>query len=437
MLQTMEEPWKDPTAEDAFSAEYFQHLLASLTLNSRALIVELTSLAERFVDNAQEIVELIEERMMRILPKYKLYTFYLMDSIVKNIGSPYNLMFATNLYKLFTETYSIIDDTPTRQNLINLFKTWVCGKTSAGSDLFPKDTLVKVEKFIIQATSLGSSTQPDKVRITRDLILRESNYLLQYIISLEEVSEKVHDAKTVSPKAHDTLRAGRRLRHRLISDINLVSESAMIESKEEFESKKEQYVDRLREVRRVLDDQALSQQQMIKEAGPPPSLSSEQLAAPAIIQICPDPKFTDASSIFEKTLDHMFLVAIEKWGEIQEPINIVNDQIEQKEIPPALSPIAPQPAQSLASCLGLTFESTGFESSMPADDIHEPTLDSSGVSYEDDGDGYDPELTLNESDIRHSPPTSPMNGALIPGKSSLKRSIIGEQRTVKRVRFEV
>ena len=74
---------------------------------------------------------------------------------------------------------------------------------------------------------------------------------------------------------------------------------------------------------------------------------------------------------------------------------------------------------------------------MPADDIHEPTLDLSGASYEDDGDGYDPELTLNESDIRHSPPTSPMNGALIPGKSSLKRSIIGEQRTVKRVRFEV
>ncbi|KAM9906813.1 hypothetical protein OXX79_001347 [Metschnikowia pulcherrima] len=437
MLQTMEEPWKDTTAEDAFSAEYFQHLLASLTLNSRALIVELTSLAERFVDNAQEIVELIEERMMRILPKYKLYTFYLMDSIVKNIGSPYNLMFATNLYKLFTETYSIIDDTPTRQNLINLFKTWVCGKTSAGSDLFPKDTLVKVEKFIIQATSLSSSTQPDKVRITRDLILRESNYLLQYIISLEEVSERVHDTKTVSPKAHDTLRAGRLLRHRLISDINLVSESAMIESKEEFESKKEQYVDRLREVRKVLDDQALSQQQMIKEAGPPPSLSSEPFAAPAIIQICPDPKFTDASSIFEETLDHMFLVAIEKWGEVQEPTKIVNDQIEQQEIPPALSPIAPQPAQSLASCLGLTFESTGFESSMPADDIHEPTLDSSGASYEDDGDGYDPELTLNESDIRHSPPTSPMNGALIPGKSSLKRSIIGEQRTVKRVRFEV
>ncbi|KAF8005009.1 hypothetical protein HF325_000466 [Metschnikowia pulcherrima] len=211
----------------------------------------------------------------------------------------------------------------------------------------------------------------------------------------------------------------------------------MIESKEEFESKKEQYVDRLREVRKVLDDQALSQQQMIKEAGPPPSLSSEQLVAPAIIQTCPDPKFTDASSIFEETLDHMFLVAIEKWGEVQEPTKIVNDQIEQQEIPPALSPIAPQPAQSLASCLGLTFESTGFESSMPADDIHEPTLDLSGASYEDDGDGYDPELTLNESDIRHSPPTSPMNGALIPGKSSLKRSSIGEQRTVKRVRFEV
>ena len=75
--------------EEEFSPEYFQHLLSALTLNSRALIVELTSLAEKFVDNAQEIVQLIDERITKILPKYKLCSFYLMDSIIKNIGNPY------------------------------------------------------------------------------------------------------------------------------------------------------------------------------------------------------------------------------------------------------------------------------------------------------------------------------------------------------------
>ena len=94
-----------------------------------------------------------------------------------------NILFAKNLFKNFTESYSIIDDTPTRQNMINLFKTWVNGKTGAGLDLFPKDTLLKVEKFIIQATSLNTSVQHhDIIKITRDTILRESNYLLQYVI---------------------------------------------------------------------------------------------------------------------------------------------------------------------------------------------------------------------------------------------------------------
>lgn len=81
-------------SDEPFSSEYFQHLLTSLTLNSRALITELTTLAERHIDKANIIVSLIEERILKILPKYKLYSFYLMDSIVKNIGNPYNLLFA-------------------------------------------------------------------------------------------------------------------------------------------------------------------------------------------------------------------------------------------------------------------------------------------------------------------------------------------------------
>ncbi|GEQ71723.1 hypothetical protein JCM33374_g5409 [Metschnikowia sp. JCM 33374] len=424
-------------SEDTFSPEYFRHLLTSLTLNSRALIVELTGLAEKFVDNAQEIVGLVEERINKILPKYKLYSFYLMDSIIKNIGNPYNLMFATNLYKNFTETYLIIDDTPTRQNMINLFKTWISGKTSAGSDLFPKDTLLKVEKFIIQATSLNSSVQAEAPRISRDMVLRESNYLLQYVIALDEDLEMFFES-TLSPAEYkDALRSCKLVRNNLIIEINLISEGAMLEGRDEFEIKKDAYVERLREIRRVLDDQGKKQQTIFKEVKLIPSFSKETEEERMVIHLNVKPKDIDVLCVLGETLDSSFEAAMKEWGKSQTSKSSPFIHTEQSNTQSALDQQVISTRESLASSFGLNLESVDLQTLATEDHGNELNLNSSGASFEDEGDGYDPELTLNESDVKHSPPTSPINVGFLPGKSSLKRANLGEDRAVKRVRFEV
>ncbi|OBA22896.1 hypothetical protein METBIDRAFT_85264 [Metschnikowia bicuspidata var. bicuspidata NRRL YB-4993] len=422
--------------EEAFSAEYFQHLLSSLTLNSRALIAELTSLAERFVDNAQEIVELIDERIMKILPKYKLCSFYLMDSIIKNIGNPYNLLFATNLFKNFTESYLIIDDTPTRQNLINLFKTWVTGKTSAGLDIFPKETLLKVEKFIIQATSLTSSVQHESTRITRDMVLREGNYLLQYVISLDDEFEKAIDCTKKHEKNYEILRNCRLARNNLILEINLISECTMLESRDEFDRKKDHYVQRLREIRKVFDDQGKIQHGVLQIPKEVNSTPKDDLEAETIL-LNLTPKRIDVLSLLGETIDHAFESAVKLWGvhRFDRPIlsvdlELVNNRTALNQEPEAVS-------GNLAGTLGISYDAVNFQGMGPEDQVKEIALDLSGFSYEDEGDGYDPELTFDDSDNKHSPPSSATNGVFVPGKSSLKRTNRSEERAVKRVRFEV
>lgn len=430
-------------SEETFSPEYFQHLLSSLTLNSRALIVELTGLAERFTDNAQEIVQLIEERINKILPKYKLYSFYLMDSIIKNIGNPYNLMFATNLYKNFTETYLIIDDTPTRQNMINLFKTWVCGKTSAGLDLFPKDTLLKVEKFIIQATSLSTPVQPDTSRVTRDMILRESNYLLQYVIALDEDLEKLIEFNSSDKDTTHSLRVLRLARNDLILEINVISEAALMESRDEFESTKDKYVERLQGIRKEFDAQALTQQNISKETKQPPPSPKEVSDEATIIEFNFTPKQVDILTLLEDALDPSFEAAIQEWGKDQvvatASVTYTEEQMEESNAQPVLSQDLVHPPESSAVDFGQQIDTQGLPGLpgiLSEDYVNELTFNLSGASFEDEGDGYDPELTLNESEIKHSPPTSPINGTFQPGKSSLKRPYSGDERKVKRVRFE-
>lgn len=392
-------------ADEPFSAEYFQHLLLSLTLNSRALIVELTALAESHVDHAQEIVNIIEERIAKILPKHKLYLFYLLDLIVKNIGNPYNLLFARNLYKIFTETYSIVDDTATRQNLINLFKTWMGGLTSAGAELFPNETLLRIEKFIIKATSLSN---PEQGRLTRDMILREGNYLLQYIIALDdelELHTKQDDAEAKS--LVDSTRAWRHARNNMIYDINQVSETVMTARKDDFERHKELQMAGLHKIRRALDDQKAEQQRLIKRA------LGRRLKVPEM------PKQVDPDFILD-ALNEVFLADVGQWGKT----TTASDAEVQPLPSPPPSIMEPEMEKPyLQGFDNLDFE-LGQDSSVPL-----------SAHTEDDVDGYDPETTMDES-VRHSPPTSPVSGPFV-GKSSLKRRVEGEERTIKRVRFEV
>jgi pre-mRNA cleavage complex 2 protein Pcf11 len=77
----------------------------------------------------------------------------LLDSISKNVGSPYTLLFGTNLFQTYTQAYLLVDD-PTRTKFINLFKTWKLTKSSSGLPIFPQEPIDKIERFLIKASTV-------------------------------------------------------------------------------------------------------------------------------------------------------------------------------------------------------------------------------------------------------------------------------------------
>lgn len=279
---------------EQFDHDYYQKLLQSLTINSRAVITELATIAEQNVEKAQEISDMVEIRIKKALPQHKLYGMYLLDSICKNIGSPYNLIFAKNLYRVFTETYTFVADTTTRQNLINLFKTWTNAKTGTGLPLFPQELIKKIEKFIINATSIpnggngnnfsqnstsniasgavaGNTTfnNINLARLTPDMLLREARVLLTYIINLDNGIAKL-DIPTdwLSEKDLKTLENLEIKRNQLVWNINDLTDriTGFLSKREDFD--KSYFHNGFVTIRRELDEQSYTQNDIIKRVAP-------------------------------------------------------------------------------------------------------------------------------------------------------------------------
>ncbi|WPK23289.1 hypothetical protein PUMCH_000524 [Australozyma saopauloensis] len=436
--------------DEPFSAEYYQHMLLSLTLNSKALITELTALAEIYVDNAPEIVRLIEDRITKILPKYKLFSFYLLDSVIKNIGNPYNLLFAKNLYKTFTESYLIVEDTHTRQDLINLFQTWMTGQSSNGLEIFPKEVLQKIETFIIKATSLAGGSAQGAPKVNRDAILREGNVLLQHIIAMDDELERFED---LTPDYTEQIQQWRRFRNDLVFEINTICESTMTKAKDAFERLKDGYAEDLRRIRKDLDGQAVQQQNLIKEAAQAPTTTDAAAWYPELNNVY---KRVRVLMILDPK-DEKFMNSVKCWGQPKENvINLASKQDESSQaaatqLPKSqiaepiafteeLAATAPLPSLtkpneiSLAQSLGLDFASIDFPD-FGKDKIRHGSFDECEDAEDGDGDGYDPEHAIA---LDHEPqfiPKEPRKDIVVQ-KLSLKRARDSEERVVKRVRFD-
>lgn len=444
--------------EEQFLAEYYQHVLTSLTVNSRALITELTSLADKYVDHAPEIVDLIEERIKKCLPQYKLNAVYLLDSICKNIGNPYNLLFGTRLYAIFTQTYLVVTDTPTRQNLINLFKTWTKAVTNSGLELFPDQIIKKIEEFIIKATSISANnganhatvTSIPNGRITVDSLLREANYLLQYIIALDDEFDKFQDH--LNDEELRFIRDSRRERNNLIFSINTISESVTMDSKPAFDANSPRYQVDLQNLRKQIDNQSFQQQSFLKplvarvteqrEIEEIQAMEASELSQSIEINFEPTTKFLESLLEEVKSGDD-FYIFVSSWGKIKEKPNLSLD------IPAvAEAKIEEPPSTGIANSLGLSMSFLDSFLGSPKNEI-------AHLNYEndDDVDSYDPELSLGEksfTDIQStidikSPTPSPADAVTelkplppanaTPLASNLKRLGTEDKRSTKRVRF--
>lgn len=98
---------------------------------------------------------------------------YVLDSIVKNVGTPYTLFFGRNLYKTFMEAYASVD-MGTRRKMEEMLKTWkepVPGSIDT-RPVFPLDVVRPIENALIQARTSALQAQQEHMRSQQQLLGR-------------------------------------------------------------------------------------------------------------------------------------------------------------------------------------------------------------------------------------------------------------------------
>ncbi|KAG9771325.1 hypothetical protein ABEF93_008007 [Exophiala dermatitidis] len=104
-------------------AEDYKGSLEDLVTNDRYQISNLTLIAKENIEHAEAISRVLQNHINRAPPARKLPALYVLDSIAKNVGSPYTVYFGRNLHQIFMLAYSQVD-TPVRRKLEEMLKTW-------------------------------------------------------------------------------------------------------------------------------------------------------------------------------------------------------------------------------------------------------------------------------------------------------------------------
>ncbi|PMD39005.1 hypothetical protein L207DRAFT_544964 [Hyaloscypha variabilis F] len=133
-------------------AEDFKSALQDLSINSRFEISNLTIIAKENTEHAFAIAESLKLHIKQTPPQKKLPAFYVLDSIVKNVGTPYTLFFGRQLYATFMEAYALVD-TSVRRKMDEMLKTWkepVPGSMDP-RPVFPPELTRPIENALIKA----------------------------------------------------------------------------------------------------------------------------------------------------------------------------------------------------------------------------------------------------------------------------------------------
>ncbi|GAO46410.1 hypothetical protein G7K_0641-t1 [Saitoella complicata NRRL Y-17804] len=143
----------------------FASSLQDLTFNSKPIITNLTIIAQENLDAASAIVLAIETHLARCSPSHKLPCLYLLDSICKNVGPPYTMLFARNLYKTFMDAYTTIDQSQ-RRKLEELLQTWKqpVPMSQSTQPVFKSEVTSKLENALLKARTALMQLQQDQAR---------------------------------------------------------------------------------------------------------------------------------------------------------------------------------------------------------------------------------------------------------------------------------
>ncbi|KAF5701419.1 pre-mRNA 3'-end processing factor [Fusarium globosum] len=111
------------SGDSAEVAEDYRMALEDLSSNMRFEISNLTVIARENTEHALAIAEVLQQHILKAPPNKKLPALYVLDSIVKNVGTPYTLYFGRNLFKTFMESYAVVDQ-PVRRKMEEMLRTW-------------------------------------------------------------------------------------------------------------------------------------------------------------------------------------------------------------------------------------------------------------------------------------------------------------------------
>ncbi|KAK4121797.1 hypothetical protein N657DRAFT_576730 [Parathielavia appendiculata] len=141
-------------------AEDYRQALEDLTVNSRIEIATLTNIARENANHGFAIAETLANHIKKVPPSRTLPALYVLDSIVKNVPTPYVLYFGPKLYSIFMGAYTKVDNA-TRRKMDEMLKTWkepVPGSIST-KPVFPLEQVRPIENALMAARNAAFAAQ--------------------------------------------------------------------------------------------------------------------------------------------------------------------------------------------------------------------------------------------------------------------------------------
>ncbi|ABN67064.2 pre-mRNA cleavage and polyadenylation factor I subunit [Scheffersomyces stipitis CBS 6054] len=158
--------------------EDYAQSVSELTFNSRPIIDNLTTIAQENPANADGILNIITNRIYKAIPDQKLYALYLLDSICKTAGNPYNILVGDDIFKLFSHVFQLGNETIRNTLSSKLFESWKVTKVRGNFPLFPREQLDKIKTFLDKAgypKKNGNGNSPDLSNMT---LIEDTNSLI-------------------------------------------------------------------------------------------------------------------------------------------------------------------------------------------------------------------------------------------------------------------
>ncbi|KAI5956867.1 hypothetical protein KGF54_000485 [Candida jiufengensis] len=129
----------------------YEQKLSELTFNNGPIITNLTQIAKQHPEVADQIMDLITERIFKVLPEQKLYTLYVLDDICKTVGNPYNILIGDELYNIFIHVFQLNNDF-IRNKLVRIYDTWKTFTVKNTNErVFSDDQISKIGTFLKKA----------------------------------------------------------------------------------------------------------------------------------------------------------------------------------------------------------------------------------------------------------------------------------------------